>query len=827
MINVWSKKMNIKKKPQAKLLVVCIFCLIVFMVIGLFVIADGISAVILELPTNSSWTNGDNNTIEFIFNYNGENATASCELFIGGVGFGVNDSVLNNTNTTLFANDTISDGSYNWSVTCTNGTNTASSSNFTINVDTTPPIITFINQTPSDIMWNSTGISEILFNITDASGINESSTVVFFGINHSHNGDYHFNWSYRFPESSKQPDGRRSPGRNESKWWESVIYKESTDDIWSFGARGQIGLFVNVIDNSSIHSYFNWTEYDVHLLFPQTWYVDRAEMYKENKSNQFIEIYKNRPVKIAYNLTIHDLSTNFTEYDHFNIEAQGSDFDLIVYKCNSSYTTGNPTINNYCQAGYHITGLESRDIDIVNSSYIEKVNGGVDGYYGSVKLTSQMFLVLYTSEPTSAKAYKFYYANNTLADNTNFNETNVMWTSGNNGVAYTQYAATPDFWYSPAIENYDKLIYYVYSCDDVGNCANSTWQIDTFQAESNQAPGTPTLTNPLENYNVSVPFYINWTTSGDLDGDDYNASVYLYNPDGTLNITLADNNITDDKNYFYINSSIADGKYRINITLCDALDCSSKLTGWNFTINAVPIVTKLAPASSIVTTSIIQTYIYNVSDTNNITSCSLLMDGAIVQTDTSINKSENNSITHKGTIGIHIWSVQCYDEYSYIGTSGNFSIQFYVGYNGGVGGGTICTPVWDCSSWSFCVDGLQTRECESINSCTRNKPDEDRTCSVLGSIVDGLGSITVDPIIQRLNCGSKPEVGEWSGCSSLGITSRINYECSKETEFKWLSYVEAKDCRDINGFWNDVGGFFTKSIPNFLKKVWDVIIFWN
>ena len=454
--------------------------------------------------------------------------------------------------------------------------------------ENTFPVITFGTQTPSDIMWNSTGFFNIPFNITDEDGINESSIVVFHGVNHSHGSVEHWNWSNRVLDKKAFEDWRGC-NRNESEWWESVVWKESSNDIWSFAGHDTDSDSMSLIDNSAIHSYWNYTHDPVQLMFPSSWYVDRTEISSENKTNQYIEIYKNRPVKIAYNLSVHDLTENFTSYDYLNIEPQGSSYDLINYVCNSSYSTGNPVNSDYCQAGFHVTGSESRTLTMKNSSYIEKTNGGTEGSYGQVVLTNNMFLVLTSSDPTSANAYRLYYANNSVTGNTNFNETNVMWTSVNNGVAYTQYSGTPDFWHSPAQEDYDKVVYYVYVCDNFNNCVNSTWQEDTLQAEPNLPPIAPTMTNPLESYNETIPFYINWTTAGDPEGDDYNASVYLYNTDGTLNTTLADNNITDDITYFYVeDTNILDGLYRINITLCDQADCSSTLTGWNFTINNIP-----------------------------------------------------------------------------------------------------------------------------------------------------------------------------------------------------------------------------------------------
>lgn len=101
--------------------------------------------------------------------------------------------------------------------------------------------------------------------------------------------------------------------------------------------------------------------------------------------------------------------------------------------------------------------------------------------------------------------------------------------------------------------------------------------------------------------------------------------------------------------------------------------------------NSNPVVVKLSPISSLVTTDLTQTYIYNVSDTENIENCSLLIGGLIIQTDTSINKSENNSFTYTHTAGTFNWSIQCTDEYSNTGTTDNFTIQFYIDYGGGGG----------------------------------------------------------------------------------------------------------------------------------------------
>ena len=54
----------------------------------------------------------------------------------------------------------------------------------------------------------------------------------------------------------------------------------------------------------------------------------------------------------------------------------------------------------------------------------------------------------------------------------------------------------------------------------------------------------------------------------------------------------------------------------------------------------------------------------------------------------------------------------------------------------GGGGGTTtiiekCTYIWDCTSWSICLEGKQQRECKNIGNCTgtEGKPIETRECS--------------------------------------------------------------------------------------------------
>jgi len=106
-------------------------------------LAAPINNVNLLSPQTNIWTNGTNNTIAFIFNYTGDATTANCTLYINDLDYGTNTTTQNNTQTTIYANDTIPEGLFNWTIFCINETgNGLYSENRSIGIDTTAPTTT-------------------------------------------------------------------------------------------------------------------------------------------------------------------------------------------------------------------------------------------------------------------------------------------------------------------------------------------------------------------------------------------------------------------------------------------------------------------------------------------------------------------------------------------------------------------------------------------------------------------------------------------------------------------------------------------------------------
>ncbi len=463
-------------------------------------------------------------------------------------------------------------------------------------LDTTPPTITFVSQTPSDLNESSTEPLSIIINITDPSGVNTSRVAFFAGINHTLTQEfYHYNWTWRYPANALQPDMRRAENRNMSYWFESVVFKENPNDIWTFAGYDNTTLPFDVISEGSDYITINITFDTAQDIFPQIFPISKKYLTSEDKTGQYISLHTNNWVKIKfYPSVFYNYTTeNYTIYISFNIDPSftPNNQPLEIYFCNSSYTTGDPLDSDYCAYVEEIDSTDTRTIVMNQSSYIQNIFYIANGYVDGIKVSDEAYIVLKTTVP-AAKAFRLYYADDQINQYINFSNFNHAWLSSDNGASWTPISYTPDFYIISTQAERDKVMYYVYACDKVGNCANSSMQYDSLDPV-NHAPIEPLILTPTQDEKITGLYDITWTTLGDPDFDPFNASVYLLNPDGTLNLTLADNNITGSNEQFtysyqFNTSIVPSGVYRLNITLCDSHDlCSSSKTAYNFSVYKV------------------------------------------------------------------------------------------------------------------------------------------------------------------------------------------------------------------------------------------------
>lgn len=93
-----------------------------------------------------------------------------------------------------------------------------------------------------------------------------------------------------------------------------------------------------------------------------------------------------------------------------------------------------------------------------------------------------------------------------------------------------------------------------------------------------------------------------------------------------------------------------------------------------------------------------------------------------------------------------------------------------------VNGRCECSPSWECTQWSICVDGAMTRQCTDKNSCGPGPmPDEQMPCSA--------------------ECSSSFECSSWGVCSSGGVQERL---CSDVSSCGLGDTIETRLCQAKN-----------------------------
>jgi hypothetical protein len=171
-----------------------------------------------------------------------------------------------------------------------------------------------------------------------------------------------------------------------------------------------------------------------------------------------------------------------------------------------------------------------------------------------------------------------------------------------------------------------------------------------------------------------------------------NITFYLYNTTSQVNATTYSLSSTASNNT--VNwTRLINGNYTYYATIFD------KAGNYNSSINrtirildnTAPTITLESPAdaSSSATTS--YNFTFNVSDDSDIASCSLILDGSIINTLTSLSKASENGMYNSSSVGSHNWTINCTDVTGNVGNSSTRTLIITSppetgGTNGGGGG---------------------------------------------------------------------------------------------------------------------------------------------
>ena len=260
-----------------------------------------------------------------------------------------------------------------------------------------------------------------------------------------------------------------------------------------------------------------------------------------------------------------------------------------------------------------INALEPSDISTPtytsrNSSYTKQCFSSINGLLGPLKLTDEMYIYYTTIEESGS--YDLRYVNGSTGANISFAETELAWKISDDGFNSTEQALTPDVWFSSRKDN-DTFLLGVYAEDVHGNnYTNFSMFSDDIESANNpiSSPSIDYLgqgriaeddschsSGTCGDYFLNGSYYDNMTIRIQIaiDGDNQGAvnhSLYLCNPDGSVNFTINSSFYSSDDsdmNVYFDTTQVPNGTYKMNVTAIaddNSSDVQSYLTSKNFTI---------------------------------------------------------------------------------------------------------------------------------------------------------------------------------------------------------------------------------------------------
>ena len=329
--------------------------------------------------------------------------------------------------------------------------------------------------------------------------------------------------------------------------------------------------------------------------------------------------------------------------------------------------------------------LNSTGKSITDSGSSNLVYSRIDLYNAILKLDSPVISLVFPANATSSSD-----RNQTFRCNvTDFQISNVtfyLWNSSNSVVNITSYNLTGS--YNQTEINITNLTQGTYSWNCLG-CDNSS------NCELAAANFTRTIDLSLNSINVSVPLNNSWQNGLRFNvsiGESGNCWVRFNN----TNISLINSSSTMTQ-FYYFNSTIyetdANNSFNVTFFCNDSLNNINSSSIFFFGVEKIfPNVSLISPDNAYSTTSTGITFSYNVTELNSIASCSLILNGIIDSTNSTItNLSATHSFTKTLSAASYSWGINCTDSAGNIANSSLRSLTIesppVPASSGGGGGG--------------------------------------------------------------------------------------------------------------------------------------------
>ncbi|PIZ50896.1 hypothetical protein COY27_05430 [Candidatus Woesearchaeota archaeon CG_4_10_14_0_2_um_filter_33_13] len=278
-----------------------------------------------------------------------------------------------------------------------------------------------------------------------------------------------------------------------------------------------------------------------------------------------------------------------------------------------------------------------------------------------------------TNTPTLTSgnySYSYIYANISTVEQNLKNITINIYNSTGDLVATNSSTTSPFFWNYSGLS--DGIYYWNSTIYDLARNTNSTDTQTIGLDTTNPAISSATPTTASGNYSQS---YI----EANITASDSNLEIItinLYNTTG-----LYQNNTSTTSPLFVNFTSLPDGTYYLNATVNDTAGNSNSTTTSTIVLDTSnPIVSLVSPVNNTLElTSHNINFIYNVTDvTSNIKNCSLSLNGTPIQSDNTITKNINQTISLTLANGDYNWSVSCYDNVGNLGQSTTYNLSMSV-----------------------------------------------------------------------------------------------------------------------------------------------------
>jgi len=236
---------------------------------------------------------------------------------------------------------------------------------------------------------------------------------------------------------------------------------------------------------------------------------------------------------------------------------------LRMYFCNSSYSTGDPSVSGFCTNFYNqLSTVAFNASDGSSNYYIAPLTINITtGMVGSVVVTNTSYLLM-EGRP-GGNAWNAYYI-------TNQSRTGALQTTTNSGTTWTNLAGTQDV-HLHQFSGMETFWYYACASDTAGsqNCTSGANVIrqDLVQT-GGLSPNPVTFISPTnKSYKGSIQ--INYSPA--VSPNSYAISSYNITLENFTDSFVSEIQANNSPNLSYIFDSrgVADGSYNIHINACD------------------------------------------------------------------------------------------------------------------------------------------------------------------------------------------------------------------------------------------------------------------